>query len=621
MVERYREYKERRCIMKQNLFKRLLLIVVSWLVYGNGLAALGVDFGEPGQLPPVWNASVDSTNCGEVGRLQAFLEKMTQSSDHTAQEHMLVSVAYIQGQRLFAALIDIIDILDNDVMWWIAQREHPLLYRLKQAPWYWKKGRAAVECEIDGYITLLKQKRCYYASVLGELTNAMHAVYDACVVQPIDQIKDHLRVLIDKEYALVTPGDQQALPVNADISVVSARVIETMSKSVHFKKIALNSIHSLNIPGHWKRNVSAYVGGGIALLALGICAYAHKDALIGLKTKVVEQVAQWTQNFKKKFKNLKDAFYSKPKGADELENFVSDLHEENRQAASLLEKDSIACLMDAYPDLPEDKARERFLQARADHALMALFDECSQVLDKKYIDKGMGKVLGDIALQRKQKGDQANRWFQSGKLWKKLLPKGCRETVTKGIVDCTAIVDQVPRLVTPIKDYLPKQKKALMALVYAKLEPIMRLVEVAGNKIVSLDQQHIRSNALTSAFISLLPEAVMATGTVILGGIGSGVGYRWLTSQTQWLLNMREALVRVRSLLDHSGIDRMTEAERHGMIIHALYHLKKQARGIPSTDTKRFEADLLFLQRSDISDDLKVQRIDSFLGPYRFLKV
>lgn len=570
--------------------------VALWCLF-SGKGALAIGFGEPRPLPLAWNASVDSASCREAGRLQAFLESAAKLSDHTVQERMLVSVAYTQGQHLFTALIEVLDVIDHEVVWWVAQREHSLTYRLKQVPWNWFKGGAA-EHEIDGYIALLKQQRRVYAVALGELNLALHSMRDACEPSSDKDMMKNLKNLVDKEHALLSPQGSQPLPATADISAVSARVIENMGKSVHYKKMVLQSIKGLNIPGHFHRNAFAYVVGGVSLLALGIYAYRHKDAIVHFQKKMIEQLVQLNNNFKKKFKNLQDAFYSRNKGDDEFERVVKDLHEKNKQDVILFEKKSIDALMVANPGLNEHDARQRFMQARAEHKELAVLDECRKNIDQRTLHNEVDKILSSVEERTKE-----------ARLWE----------ITK-VKRTSAIIDEAPHIVPPARDWLSQTSDVVMAMIYGEKAPLMRLVEVAGNKVVNLEQQHIRNNALTSALVSLVPELLTASGAMVLGSIGTYFGYRWITSQDQWARNIKNALIRTRTLLDHSSPDALTEAERQGLIIHALHHLQKEARGVPANDKKRFEADLLFLQRSDISDEYKVQRIDSFLGPYKFLK-
>ncbi len=532
-----------------NRLKLYLLFIAVLAPLGlafSGANLFAAGFGEPSRLPLAWSATVDSTSCKEPNRLQAFLDKASTQSDHTVQERMLVSVAYAQGRQLFTVLVDIIDVFDREVISWSVKRDHPLWYRFKQAPWQWFNKPQSAEHEIEGYLTALKQRRAFFAQHLGELNTVMHALRDACEPDSDNDLIKNLKQLVDVEHAILTPVGHEALSSSADLSAISARIIENMGKSVHYKNAALGSMKELNIPGHMARNCTVYATTAVVLAAAGLYLYCNRAKLPILKQQINNQAARiWKDHLKNKFDAIKNIFWSDKKDNENLEKFKLEIGQRAQANAVALEKAAIDSVMSAGLAPNEQEARKMVTKAHAENTLAILFDQCKTAC--------------------------GNKWVQNA-------------VITK---------------------YIDKLVTIGSALAYDKLDPALRIIELGIGEFIDIKKQH----ELTSAFLAVTPFVA-----------GAYIAYRWLNSQEQWSKNMRNELIRARTLLDHSSSDAMTESERQGMIIYALHHLQKEAHGVPMADKKRFEADLLFLQRSDISDEYKVQRIDSFLGPYRFLK-
>lgn len=159
-------------------------------------------------------------------------------------------------QNLFTVLLEMTDICDECLAYWISQQKNPNVYMINKGFFtLWGKQKKNVQDEMTQNIAWLEEKKNTYIGLLGKLYSVAHPY-------------------IEKDCFLI----KRNISIRADISDVIAQIISNGSISSFYKK-EVSDLEYLRPPSHFKKYAFHY-GVGSALITLGaFLLYKNKNFL------------------------------------------------------------------------------------------------------------------------------------------------------------------------------------------------------------------------------------------------------------------------------------------------------------------------------------------------------
>lgn len=477
-----------------------------------------------------------------------------------------------------------LDEINNLILYWQYQQEHPVYYFFHKSPIKWIKGKSQKN-EIFLNLRILKNKQRDLYTFLGSLTEHMHN-FTQRGLDPKDcyQWIKELCIILD------SIGEKKIKSVSDDTSfdnlIAQLQLYNKVAKTLY--RNCLLSIRSVQKAPLIMRNWIKYTAL-CALYSYGLHYYLNNKTIVDItiSTKFSHLKANWTELVLKPSKNIWNTIfgYVEPQPIDStVENLLKDI--QSLETDQGVNKDKSA-------------AFKNYLQN--DHT--DLQNRMQEFLKKLVAEKYITSIQYDEIIAAEAKGN--------------ITPfKNVHSYLNKHLIGGLVWNDNMLNWVLIIADlYLYHNASQFVQLIFELivkygLPTIKELLKILAEGNAEWASVYKKVNLILN--VAVLTPTILIAGT---GSIGAYKFYRYATAQNYSPL--RIALADINSLLIES--DTQLNNCDYGKLLYLVYKLHSKAIRVEDPMIPEFLEDITKLESRRYSAHTKRDFIQNMFNKYTFL--
>lgn len=520
---------------------------------------------------------------------------------------LLLQCAHMLFENARKQLLDALHYVDDLIIYWQYQKDHPLSYCFGKSPLKWISGKRQ-EQEISDNIKKLQRKQAGLYTILGRLTAHAHC-FTECNLTYTDcytWIEQLFLVL-----KCIKTGPQKVYD-NSRFDKIAARLESKIKVVSSLKYYSLQSLAGVKKSNHCVRNWIAYTA---ALAAAGFAThyYIHNQAVVNKFTldSSSSMYANWQDLVVKPSRDIVDTVFG------EVNSSIVDSSPEGQNKKTVGE--SVKEVQGIIKDLEEhercDKATSNNLKKylAKDHATTRTH---MRALLEKHVDKL--RISPTIAYQ----GFDGDSYIFTQEHVEKIMAaeeagnvslfQNFFYAVPRSFLRNDDFIDAII-IIAELKIY--HYGSSLISIVFELVVdygiPVIKdVLEVLakGNK----------EWAAAYKKVNLILNVAVLTPTIIVGWAGySGLSktYRWATKKNY--SPIRIALADVNSLLIESSMP--LDDYDYGKLVYLVHKLRNKASSLKNVLGNEFLADVTKLESKQFSVKAKRGIVDNMFNKYSFL--
>ena len=546
--------------------------------------------------------------CSTPGQLIALLARVCAASrdDAARDDHevrvdkdvidqircaLLLKISSIMCALARNVTLDVLHDIDNYLLYWDEQHNHPTRYFLHKSPLKWVTGKKQHD-EVRDNIRMLKKVQAKHYHMLGTLTSHIHRFNEVVSINDRFSWLETL-ILIIHEF-LFTQSDGDGSNINIDsFDRLANKIQQNLGQLLVHKKQVMSDTSEAKKPNHFIRHWMAYS----ALLTGVLFAQNYRNN----NPKVIDKwVGPEAMNgYKESIIKSSKCYVVDP--MKDIWNTIFNYKETDMSVVNQLEGKVSKLNETLSSSMDETEKKEKIT---SEHSEIAL----------KEIEKVLNELTKDGYFSNTLKKDEAESILEAAK--------------NNDVGPFIELVCRMPKSLYSLtidSNNLKAFWALLMFLIFNNGEGILldakKLINIAlesltnGNvamhEVLKALFDAKKENQLTLKFMALVPTFWVVTNV-------PRKIYNWWTKRDY--ASIRHSLAHINSILIESANNFDNVA--YGKLIYLLHQLKcKAKRHVPSKDNMRqeFFQDIVKLESDDFTIEEKRAMIDNMRAYYSFL--
>ncbi len=507
---------------------------------------------------------------------------------------LLLKISSIMCSMAKKVTLDVLHDIDNYLLYWDEQNNHPTRYFLHKSPFKWVTGKKQHD-EVCDNIRMLKKVQAKHYNMLGALTSHIHQFNE--VVSINDQLSWLETLILIVHEFLFTQSDGDGSNTDIDLfDRIANKIQQNLGQLLVHKNQVMSDTSEAKKPNHFIRHWMAYS----ALLTGVLCAQNYRnnnpevidkwvgqEAMNGYKESMVKSLKSYVVDpIKKTWETI---FHYKEPDMDSANNAIEKIEQTKqdilREECKLRQK--------------EQSYKEQRVEVIKNAAIVLNKATKNGWIEKAHLkEKDVESILESL-----ENGDSGpyskfvNTLPVSLKGFAMDVTGEAHSVLVKYIAfnDGRDIALSIKKLVIDIRNILTETRENVQEFKKDKFDYEKQL-------------------NLVLRFVTMIPA--------IVGGLGLYTGankiYNWWTKRDYALI--RHSLAHINSILIESANNFDNVA--YGKLIYLLHQLKcKAKRHVPNNNNMRqeFFQDIVKLESDDFTIEEKRAMIDNMRSYYPFL--
>lgn len=525
---------------------------------------------------------------------------------------LLLQCAQMLSDNARKQLLDALHEVDDLIVYWRYQKNHPLSYCFGKSPIKWVTGKTQ-EKEISSNLKRLEYKQAELYTALGKLSAHAHSftecdtTYNDCYtwIEELFIVLSCIKIGSDRLHD-GTRFDKIALQLELKIKVVG-----------NLKYNCLRSLASVQKSNHFVRNWIAYT---VALAATGYAVHYHLNhagvmfaAYAATRQSASEYCGLLLNPLDKVYQRGKLVFSGDPKKVTTNDNQNMDVsgnnEEEGLSQVAIIVSDSIDDLSNKIEDIGKNiRANVKAEVAKCTTSLkedgVALRGNALTRAKNATNYFGLGGNSYDIKQIETIEEDIKNNKFDSFKAFADKIE--LNDPVLYGMLTAVTTLFRLHGLCESLEVYTGIIDDQIIPLIKLIVILVVKLARDADDQLQKADAK-MKDNELTLMFSALIPLA----GTCF----GVAKTYQWATARDY--SPIRLALADVNSLLIESPMP--LDDYDYGKLIYLVHKLRNKASMLKAALCNEFLADVTKLESKRFDVVAKRGIVENMFNRYAFL--